>query len=82
MAPVAERAAAPTPNSPTVARLSTDGKAAKLVDELRARGFPAYTERAGNVTRVRVGPVAGRAQADAAAARLKSAGHPAVLQAR
>lgn len=57
-------------------------KAAKLVDELRARGFPAYTERAGNVTRVRVGPVAGRAEADATVARLKSAGHPAVLQPR
>ncbi len=57
-------------------------KAAKLVDALRARGFPAYTERAGNVTRVRVGPVAGRAEADATAARLKSAGHSAVLQPR
>ncbi|MBV2261930.1 MAG: SPOR domain-containing protein [Thauera sp.] len=57
-------------------------KAARLVDELRARGFPAYTERAGNVTRVRVGPVAGRAEADATVARLKSAGHPAVLQPR
>jgi len=31
---------------------------------------------------VRVGPVAGRAEADATAARLKSAGHAAVLQAR
>jgi DedD protein len=57
-------------------------KAAKLVDDLRARGFPAYTERAGSVTRVRVGPVAGRADADATAARLKAAGHAAVLQAR
>lgn len=57
-------------------------KAAKLVDELRARGFSAYTERAGSVTRVRVGPVAGRAEADATAARLKAAGHAAVLQAR
>ncbi|MFB1029516.1 MAG: SPOR domain-containing protein, partial [Thauera sp.] len=65
-----------------IGAFSDAGKAAKLVDELRARGFPAYTERAGNVTRVRVGPVAGRAEADAAAARLKSAGHPAVLQAR
>ena len=57
-------------------------KAARLVDDLRARGFPAYTERAGNVMRVRVGPVAGRAEADATAARLKAAGHPAVLQPR
>jgi len=65
-----------------IGAFSDAGKAAKLVDDLRARGFSAYTERAGNVTRVRVGPVAGRAEADATAARLKSAGHAAVLQAR
>lgn len=65
-----------------IGAFSDAAKAGKLADELRARGFQAYTERAGSVTRVRVGPVAGRVAADAVAARLKAAGHPAVLQPR
>jgi len=65
-----------------IGAFSDAAKAGKLADDLRARGFQAYTERAGSVTRVRVGPVAGRVAADTVAARLKAAGHPAVLQPR
>lgn len=65
-----------------IGAFSDAAKAGRLVDDLRARGFQAYTERAGSVTRVRVGPVAGRVAADTVAARLKAAGHPAVLQPR
>lgn len=65
-----------------VGAFSDAAKAARLADDLKTKGFQAYTERAGNVTRVRVGPIAGRAAADAAAARLKAAGHQAVLQPR
>jgi DedD protein len=65
-----------------VGAFSDAAKAARLADELKAKGFSAYTERAGNVTRVRVGPIAGRAAADSAASRLKAAGHQAVLQPR
>lgn len=65
-----------------VGAFSDAAKAARLADELKAKGFPAYTERAGNVTRVRVGPVAGRSAADATVSRLKAAGHQAVVQAR
>jgi DedD protein len=65
-----------------VGAFSDAAKATRLADDLKTKGFQAYTERAGNVTRVRVGPIAGRAAADAAAARLKAAGHQAVLQPR
>ena len=65
-----------------VGAFSDAAKAARLADELKAKGFPAYTERAGNVTRVRVGPISGRAAADSTASRLKASGHQAVLQAR
>lgn len=65
-----------------VGAFSDAAKAVRLADDLKAKGFSAYTERAGNVTRVRVGPIAGRAAADSAASRLKAAGHQAVLQPR
>jgi len=65
-----------------IGAFSDAAKAARLAEELKGKGFAAYTERAGNVTRVRVGPIAGRAAADSTAARLKSAGHRAVLQPR
>lgn len=65
-----------------VGAFSDGAKAARLTDDLKAKGFQAYTERAGSVTRVRVGPISGRAAADAAASRLKAAGHQAVLQPR
>lgn len=65
-----------------VGAFSDAAKAGRLADELKGQGFQAYTERAGSVTRVRVGPIAGRAAADAVVARLKSGGHQAVLQPR
>lgn len=65
-----------------VGAFSDAAKAARVADDLKAKGFSAYTERAGSVTRVRVGPIAGRAAADSAASRLKAAGHQAVLQPR
>jgi len=65
-----------------VGAFSDAAKAARLADELKAKGFPAYTEVVGSVTRVRVGPVPGRSAAEAVAARLKAGGHQAVLQAR
>ncbi len=65
-----------------VGAFSDAAKAARVADDLKAKGFSAYTERAGSVTRVRVGPIAGRAAADSTASRLKAAGHQAVLQPR
>lgn len=65
-----------------VGAFSDAAKASRLTDDLKAKGFQAYTERAGNVTRVRVGPIAGRAAADAAVTRLKAAGHQGVIQPR
>lgn len=65
-----------------VGAFSDAAKASRLADDLKAKGFQAYTERAGNVTRVRVGPIAGRAAADAAVSRLKAAGHQGVIQPR
>ena len=50
-----------------------------LVETLKASGFATYTEAVptaqGSVQRVRVGPFATRAAADAAVAKLKLAGH-------
>ncbi|MCK2088149.1 SPOR domain-containing protein [Thauera aromatica] len=65
-----------------IGAFSDAAKAARLVEQLKAKGFPAYTEAAGSVTRVRVGPVPGRSAAEAVAARLEAGGHQAVLQAR
>lgn len=56
--------------------------AAALVRELKGKGFPAYTEKAGAVTRVRVGPFASRAEAEKAAERLLAAGRKAVVTPR
>ena len=60
--------------------------AAKLAEarrKLEALGFKTYTQvvetEAGKRTRVRVGPFANRAEADKAAARIKSAGLPAAI---
>lgn len=49
---------------------------------LKAAGFTAVTEKVGDRTRVRVGPYATRAAADAAVAKLKKAGLSAVVAAR
>lgn len=50
----------------------------RIAAKLQQQGLPAYTEKVGNMTRVRVGPFAARAAADKAAAQLKALGHGAV----
>ncbi|MBC9072205.1 SPOR domain-containing protein [Thauera sp. CAU 1555] len=65
-----------------VAAFGEAGKASALASELKAKGFSAYTEKAGSVTRVRVGPFAARAEADRAAERLKALGQSPVVAAR
>ena len=58
-------------------------KLAEARRKLEALGFKTYTQvvesEAGKRTRVRVGPFASRAEADKAAARVKSAGLPAAI---
>lgn len=80
-------AAAPKPASPVPAAASTGfavqlaafskpADAAALRDRVRAAGFSAFTESVttdkGSLTRVRVGPVATRAEADALKAQVKA----------
>lgn len=57
-------------------------KAASLSSDLNKRGFTSYTERAGPVTRVRVGPFASREEADRAAERLRALNMSAVVTSR
>ncbi len=57
-------------------------KAEALASELKSKGLTAYTEKAGSVTRVRVGPYASRGEADRAAERLKALGQSPVVTAR
>ncbi len=65
-----------------IGAFSDAAKAERLSADLKKQGFAAYTERAGKVTRVRVGPVAGRAAADKAAAQLKALGFSTVITPR
>ncbi|MDO9597976.1 MAG: SPOR domain-containing protein [Azoarcus sp.] len=65
-----------------VGAFSDGAKAASLAAELKKQGFSAYTEKAGTVTRVRVGPVPARSEAEKLAARLRAQGHNAVLTPR
>lgn len=65
-----------------IGAFSDASKAARITADLKKQGFPAYTEQAGNVTRVRVGPVAGRAAADKTAAQLKTLGFSTVVTPR
>lgn len=65
-----------------VGAYSDAAKAAQIAAELKKLGFTAYTEKAGSVTRVRVGPIAGRDAGEKLAARLQAAGHNAVLTPR
>lgn len=58
------------------------GKAASLSADLRGRGFTVFTEEAGAVTRVRVGPFASRSEAERAAERLGAQGLNAVVTVR
>lgn len=58
------------------------GKAVSFSADLKARGYAAYTEAAGTVTRVRVGPFATRDDAQKAAEALASAGIDGVVTSR
>lgn len=49
-------------------------KAASIATDLKKRGFAAYTEKVGAMTRVRLGPFRGRDEADRAAQRAKASG--------
>ena len=80
-APAAQQAAAES----YVLQIGAFGDATKaggLSADLKKQGYAAYTERAGNVTRVRVGPFSKRDEAEKVAAKLKAQGHNAVLAPR
>ncbi|GHU00433.1 hypothetical protein AGMMS49960_08420 [Betaproteobacteria bacterium] len=51
------------------------GKAAGIVAELKKLGFSAYTEKAGSMTRVRIGPVVDQRAGEQVVARLKAQGY-------
>ena len=79
-------ASAGTVSARVVVQVGAYTDAAKLAEarrKLEALGFKTYTQvvesEAGTRTRVRVGPFASRAEADKAAARVKSAGLPAAI---
>ncbi|MFT3758801.1 SPOR domain-containing protein [Thauera sp.] len=57
-------------------------KAARVAADLKKQGFAAYTEKAGNVTRVRVGPVTGRSATDKMAEQLRALGYSTVITPR
>lgn len=65
-----------------VGAFSESATAASLSADLRGRGFKAFTEEAGAVTRVRVGPYGSRDEAEQAAERLSAEGLKAVVTAR
>lgn len=85
-APVPAVAVTPTPAAQDAAGTYTlqigafanAANADRIAAKLQQQGLPAYTEKVGNMTRVRVGPFAARAAADKAAAQLKALGHGAV----
>ena len=79
-------ASASTAGARVVVQVGAYTDAARLAEarrKLEAMGFKTYTQvvdsEAGKRTRVRVGPFASRAEADKAAARVKSAGLPAAI---
>lgn len=57
-----------------VAAFSKADSAKKQAEELKKQGFAAYAEKAGKVTRVRIGPLA-RGEAEQIVARLDAQGH-------
>ena len=84
--PAAPATAASKGDARVVVQVGAYTDAAKLAEarrKLEALGFKTYTQvvesDAGPRTRVRVGPFASRAEADKAAARVKSAGLPAAI---
>lgn len=65
-----------------VVQIGAFGEASKanaLGAELKNRGFAAYTEKAGPVTRVRIGPFGSREEADKVAERLRLSGMSGVV---
>ena len=64
-----------------VAAFSNAGRAAKQAEELKKQGFNAYAEKAGKVTRVRIGPLS-RSEGEQVVARLKAQGRSAVLSSK
>lgn len=78
-------AAATAPEQPFVVQVGAFSEKAKAVafsGDLKGRGFSSYTEDAGAVTRVRVGPYATRDDAEKAAARLGAMGINGVITSR
>jgi len=57
-------------------------RASRIAADLKTQGFAAYTEKAGNVTRVRVGPITGRSAADKTAEQLRALGFSTVITPR
>jgi cell division septation protein DedD len=57
--------------------------AERLVSDLKAKGFAAFSTESGSggrkLYRVRVGPAGDRASAEALGAKLRAAGHPGAL---
>jgi DedD protein len=64
-----------------VSAFSNADRAAKQAKELNDKGFAAYTEKAGKVTRVRIGPLP-KSEGEQMLARLKAQGHNPVLSSR
>ncbi len=65
-----------------VGAFSEADKATSLSSELKRLGYTAYTEKAGQVTRVRIGPFASREQAEKVASKLHASGHKGVVATR
>nr|WP_281357699.1 SPOR domain-containing protein [Aromatoleum diolicum] len=65
-----------------VGAFSDIGKAASIAADLKKRGFTAYTEKVGAVTRVRVGPFRGREDAEKVAQRVRASGMNGSVMAR
>lgn len=61
-----------------VGAFANAANADRIAATLVQQSLPAYTEKVGTMTRVRVGPFATRAAADKAAAQLKAMGHGAL----
>lgn len=69
-------------NESFVVQIGAFGEASKataLGADLKNRGFAAYTEKAGAVTRVRIGPFSSREEADKVAERLRLSGMSGVV---
>jgi len=65
-----------------VGAFSDPGKANVFGTDLKGKGFTAYTEQSGSVTRVRVGPFNSREEAEKVAARLEALGFGGVVTSR